>query len=54
MMEMSRTLLNFEPEPLLAEHRIHEGPRKQDRDREALMAHNCSPGVLGSCQDRQL
>ena len=27
---MSRSLLNFEPEPLVADHRIHEGPRQQD------------------------
>ena len=43
---MSRSLLNFEPDPLLADHRIHEGPRQQDRDREALLARNHSLAFL--------
>ena len=51
---MSRSLLNFEPVPLLTGHRIHEDPRQQDRDRGALLARSRSAGVLGSRLDRQL
>ena len=40
------SLLIFEPEPLLADHRIHEGRRLQDRDLGAMPARSRGPAYL--------